>query len=595
MNSLPPDRRSPVSALSEITRLARYLAPYRGRVTIAAIALVTASTTMLALGQGLRWLVDAGLAAGHPQLLDRALLVILGIVVLLSLATAVRYYQVTWIGERVAADLRKAVFNHLLTMEPGFFETQKTGELLSRLSADTTLLQSAIATSLSIALRNLLLLIGGTTLLAITSPKLTALVTLCIPLVIGPIVIYGRRVRRLSRATQDRVGDVGAYADEIFHGIRTVQSFGHETIDRDNFGNRVEGSFSTALSRIATRAKLTAIIIFLVFGAIGLILWVGGHDMLAGRISAGDLSAFVFYAVLVAGSVGAIAEVIGELHQAAGATERLLELLASKPAITEPADPVALPTEQRGDVAFKAVTFCYPGRDNHPALNQFTLNINAGETVALVGPSGAGKSTVFNLLLRFYDPASGELTLDDIALSRIALSDLRKRIAIVSQEPTLFATSVLENIRYGDPDADEAAIYAAAEAAFATEFIEKLPDRYETVLGERGARLSGGQKQRIAIARAVLRDPELLLLDEATSALDTQSELAVQKALQGLMQNRTTLVIAHRLSTVVHAERIVVMEDGQIVAEGDHQTLMREGGLYARLAELQFDHPEAAL
>ena len=585
----PIPKRTISAALSEVRRLTTYFRPYKWRVLVAAVALLIAAGTMLGLGQGLRWLVDSGLAGGNSEMLDQSLLVLLAVVILLSGATAVRYYSVTWIGERIAADLRKSVFDHLITLEPGFFEEQHTGELLSRLTADTTVLQSVIGTSVSIALRNLLILIGGTVLLAITSPKLTGLVSLCVPLVIVPIVIFGRRVRRLARATQDRVGDVGAYADEAFHGIRTLQAFGHEEHDRQLFGTQVDRSFLAALSRIRTRAQLTAVIIFLVFTAIGIILWVGGHDMLAGRITAGELSAFVFYSVMVAAAVGALAEVIGELQQAAGATERLLELLGTTPKIENPATPITLPEPPRGEVVFDDVCFAYPTRPDQPALDHFSLQVEPGQTIALVGPSGAGKSTVFNLLLRFNDPQQGSVSIDGVDLREADIGQFRSRIALVSQEPTLFAESIFENIRYGRPDADDQAVYAAATAAHAEEFIQRLPDGYATQLGERGARLSGGQKQRIAIARALLRDPALLLLDEATSALDAESEQAVQEALKILMQGRTTLVIAHRLATIVSAQRIIVMEQGRIVSQGTHGELTKMGGLYSRLAELQFD------
>ena len=582
-------KRSIQDAIAQVRRLLAYFHPYKGHVIIAAVALVIAASTMLGLGQGLRWMVDSGLSGGDPALLDQSLLVLLAVVVVLAGSTAVRYYMVTWIGERVAADLRKSVFEHLITLEPGFFEDQHTGDLLSRLSADTTMLQSIIGSSVSIALRNVLILIGGTLLLALTSAKLTALVSLCLPLVVVPILVYGRRVRKLARQTQDRVGDIGAYADEAFHGIRTLQAFGHEEHDREYFGAHVDNSFAAALRRIRVRSRLAAVVIFLVFGAIGIILWVGGHDMLAGRISAGELSAFVFYSVMVAGAVGALAEVIGELQQAAGATERLLELLNTEPKIISPSEPELMPATASGEVRFDNTNFAYPSRPEQLALDGFNLHVEPGQTVALVGPSGAGKSTVFNLLLRFNDPDSGTVSVDNRDLRQVDIRELRSRIALVSQEPTLFAASIFDNIRYGRLDADDEAVFAAAKAAHANEFIERLPDQYDTRLGERGARLSGGQKQRIAIARALLRDPALLLLDEATSALDAESEQAVQAALAVLMQGRTTIVIAHRLATVVDAGRIVVMDHGKIVSEGTHAELTKMDGLYARLAELQFD------
>jgi ATP-binding cassette subfamily B protein len=478
-------------------------------------------------------------------------------------------------------------------LPPGFFEVTRTGEVISRLTTDTTMLETVIGSSASMAVRNLLLMIGGLVMLALTSVKLTVLVLCGVPLVVAPIILFGRRVRRLARASQDRVGDVGAYVDEALHEVRTVQSYGHEDVDRRLFGERVEAAFATARRRIRQRALLVACVIVLVFGAVGVILWIGGHDVVAGRLSPGQLSAFVFYAVIVASAVGTISEVIGDLQRAAGATERLFELLAIEPEIRAPANPVAMPVPARGTVAFDAVTFRYPSRPDHPALDDFSLDVRAGERLALVGPSGAGKTTVFALLLRFYDPQSGAIRVDGVELRTADPRELRSRLAAVPQEPVIFAASVLENVRYGRPEATDEEVRAACTAAFATEFIERLPDGYGSHLGERGVRLSGGQRQRLAIARAILADRPILLLDEATSSLDAESERMVQLALERLMAGRTSLTIAHRLATVRHADRIAVMDRGRIVAIGRHDELVRENPLYARLAALQFAAMEA--
>ncbi len=480
------------------------------------------------------------------------------------------------------------MFDHLLTLSPGYFEMTRTGEVISRLTNDTTLLETVIGSSASMAIRNLLLLIGGLVMLALTSLKMTLMVLAGVPLVIVPIILFGRRVRKLARATQDRVGDVGAYVDEAMHEIRTVQAYRHEEVDRARFAERVEAAFETARQRIRQRAMLVAAVIVLVFGAIGIILWIGGHDVVAGRISAGQLSAFVFYAVIVAGAVGTISEVVGDLQRAAGATERLFELLETKAEIRAPEHPVALPTPARGTVTFSGVTFHYPSRPDAAALAAFSLDVAPGEKVALVGPSGAGKTTVFALLLRFYDPQRGAVRIDGVDVRAADPADVRARLAIVPQDPVIFATSVTENVRYGRPDATEAEVRAACEAAYAAEFIERLPDRYASDLGERGVRLSGGQRQRLAIARAILADRPILLLDEATSALDAESERVVQLALERLMAGRTVLIIAHRLATVRHADRIAVMDAGRIVDTGTHDELLRSSALYARLAALQF-------
>jgi ATP-binding cassette subfamily B protein len=571
-----------------------YLAPYKAAIAGAFVALTVAASAVLIMGVGLRSLVDQGFSSGDTGLLDDALIALLVVILVLTAATYARFFLVSWIGERVVADIRRDVFNKVIGLSPGFFEITRVGEVLSRLTADATLLQSVVGSQVSVALRNFLLFVGGTTMLIVTSPRLTGFVFLVVPLVVVPIIVFGRRVRRLSRASQDRVADVGAYLEETLNAVRTVQAFVHEPVDRERFGGRVTDALMTAVGRIRARAFLTAVVMMLVFGSVGVILWLGGHDVLAGRITAGELSAFVFYAIVVAGSVGAISEVIGDLQRAAGASERLMELLAIDPVIKSPDDPVPLPDPANGHVRFADVTFYYPSRPDDAALSEFSLDVAPGETVALVGPSGAGKSTVFQLILRFYDPQSGEVTLDDVDLRDADVAALRARAALVPQDPVVFAADAWENIGYGRPGASRDDIRAAADAAAATEFLDPLPDGFDTFLGEKGLRLSGGQRQRIAIARAILRNAPLLLLDEATSALDAESERAVQQALEQLMEGRTTIVIAHRLATVQKADRIVVMDRGRIVATGRHEELIEEGGLYARLAALQFDRDPSA-
>ncbi len=592
-----PERRRGISGYGDfrgLRVLRGLIAPYRLQVAGALLALVVAAATVLVFGSGLRWLVDKGFRGGNAALLDQALLAMLGVVILLSAATFARAYLVSWIGERIAADIRRRVFDNVLELSPAFYETTPTGEVLSRLTADTTLLQAIVGSSASMALRNLLLFAGGTVMMAVTSPKLTGLVALVVPIVVGPAVYFGRRVRRLSRLSQDRVGDVGAYVEETLNAVRTVQAFGHQAIDRERFADRVQEAFRTAARRVGARSALSATVILLVFGAIGVILWIGGHDMLAGRITPGELSAFVFYAVVVAASVGVLSEFMGDLQRAAGAGERLFELMQARPEISVPAEPEALPSPAQGAIAFEDVRFFYPSRPDRPALDGFSLEIAPGETVALVGPSGAGKTTVFQLLLRFYDPQAGVVRLDGVDLRRADPAEVRARTGLVPQEPVIFAADADDNIRYGRPGADQAEVRAAAEAAAASGFLDRLPEGFNTHLGEKGVRLSTGQRQRIAIARAILRDPSVLLLDEATSALDSESERAVQQALDRLMAGRTTLIIAHRLATVLKADRIVVMDHGRIVASGSHAQLVKEDGLYARLAALQFDTDEAA-
>ena len=576
---------APVGALR---RLVTFLAPYRLRIGGALVALVVAAGSVLALGQGLKLVIDAGFSSGDPGLLDRALAGVVTVAVVMSAATWARFYLMMTTGERVITDIRRAVYGHLLALEPAFFEQIRTGEVISRLTNDVTQLQSVIGFGVSMFLRNALMGLGALVMLVATSGKLAALVVLGVPVTLVPILLLGRKVRRLSRANQDRVADVSAYVDESIHEIRTVQAYGHEDADRKYFGERAEAAYASGVERIGNKAFLISAVMLIAFCAVGLILWIGGHDVLAGRITAGELSAFVFYAMVVASAAGALSETWGELQRAAGSTERLMELMDTSPRLAAPPSPRVLPVPPRGEVKLDRVTFRYPARPEVAALADFTLAVAPGERVALVGPSGAGKSTVFQLLLRFYDPAAGRVLVDGVAARECDPHELRRRFALVPQEPVLFAASVVENVRYGRPDATDEAVKAACAAAYALEFIERLPQGFDTHLGERGVRLSGGQRQRVSIARALLAARPVLLLDEATSSLDAASERYVQLALEGLMRGRTTLIIAHRLATVQGADRIVVMDHGRIVDEGTHAQLVRQGGLYARLAELQF-------
>ena len=583
----------PRSSLKTLRQLTPYMAAYKPAIAGAAVALVVAGVTVLSIVRGLRYVIDQGFVADNPAMLDHTLFELLGAIIVLAIATYSRYSLVTWLGERITADLRRAIYAHILKLSPAFFEVTRSGDILSRISADVSILQSLVGSTISVALRNCVLLIGGVIMMLLTSAKLTSFVLIFgIPAVVAPIVIFGRKVRRLSKATQERVADVAAAAEETIYGIRTVQAFGHEEASRNNYNTQVESTVDTAVQHIRARALLTALVIFLVFSAIGIMLWIGGHDVLNHTITAGQLSAFVGYAAIAAAATGAISESMGDLQRAAGATERIFDLLDEAPTIAPPVQPIPLPAPQ-GSLQFDHVTFTYPARPLAPALHDISFSIKAGERVAIVGPSGAGKTTLYQLALRFYDPQSGRILLDGVDIKNADPREVRARIGLVPQDAVIFSADASHNIAYGCPDASEAAIRAAAQAAHADEFLSALPQGYATHLGEKGVRLSGGQKQRIAIARAILRNPSLLLLDEATSALDAESESLVQDALDKLMKTRTTLIIAHRLSTVMDANRILVMDQGRIVAQGTHGSLINEGGLYARLAALQFEKTAA--
>ena len=588
-DTAPADGEKRRVRLKPLAELAPYVARYRGRAAAALAALTVAALTTLVVPVALRRMIDFGFSDKAVQLIDSYFAVMIAVVAVLAISSALRYYLVTTLGERIVADLRSDVFAHLTRLSSSFFDNAKTGEMVSRLTADTTQIKSAVGASVSIALRNLMLFLGGAVMMVVTSPRLSLFVLAAIPVIVLPLVGFGRAVRKRGRAAQDTLADASGYASELIGAVRVLQAFTNELVAAARFKGAVEEAYNAARGATKARAVLTAVTIFLVFTSVVVVLWVGAQDVLTGRITPGTLGQFVLYAVFAAGGLGELSQVWGEIAQASGAAERLFEILHVKPQIKAPPQPVALPKPSRGAVEFRDVRFAYPARPEVSVLDSVSFRVKPGEKLAVVGPSGAGKSTIFHLILRFYDPLSGTVSLDGVNLAEADPADLRRQIALVPQDPVVFATSVRENIRFGKPDASDAEIARAADAASATEFIARLTDGYDTQLGERGVMLSGGQRQRIAIARAILREAPLLLLDEATSSLDAESETLVQQALTRLMQSRTSIVIAHRLATVQSCDRILVLDHGGIVEEGTHQALTANGGLYARLAKLQFE------
>ncbi|HIF50889.1 MAG TPA: ATP-binding cassette domain-containing protein [Thiotrichaceae bacterium] len=589
-NSVKNIERPKASSLKPLKLALPFMKPYTARLLLALIFLTLASLSMLSMPVAIRYVIDQGFSSNNAGSINTYFIALFSLAVAFAIFGSLRYYLVMWIGERVVADIRSAVYKHVIKMSPTFFEVTRTGEVLSRLTTDTTLVQSVFGAGMSIALRSLFSVFGCLIMLFITSPKLTSMIIILIPVVVVPILVYGRKVRRLSRANQDRVADSSSIADESLNAIHVIQAFTLETFLGDRFSDSVEESFKAARQRIQVSSILSGTIILTAFGAMVFVLWLGAHAVVDGSMSPGTMGQFLLYATFLAGSTTSLGEVWNDIQRAAGAMERLMELLHTQPEIKAPDNVVSLPTEGRGHIQIEDVCFNYPSRPGMKSLEHFSLEIKPGETVALVGPSGAGKSTVFQLLMRFYDPQSGKILLDGVDIKSADPLAVRQRIAIVPQNTVLFAATAMENIRYGKPEATDEEVKTAARTAIADEFIEKQPEAYQTFLGEKGIRLSGGQQQRIAIARAILKNPPIMLLDEATSALDSESEKLVQEALDHLMQDHTTLVIAHRLSTVMKADRIVVMDEGQIVDIGQHDELMQKGGLYNRLAEIQFGH-----